>query len=436
MLRKEVSHKQGQAAITVVVLFMAGSFIVMGGISFPILKEIQAANELLQSKHAYYLSEAALEDVAYRISVAKSYDSTEILVLNGNTATVTVTNVTNGKNIVSKGNSSNRIRKTQMSIVEGTGAAFFYGMQSEVGGIILENSSSVRGNLYSNGTIVGSGSNLIAGDAVSAGALGLVEGVYATGSVFAHTIKDSEIDKDAYYMVIDDPTVTVWGTKFPGSPDQEASALPITDAQIDEWKADAEAGGVIASTDAECTGGLYTIETDMTIGPVKIECDLEIFKSSTNLSLAGAVWVEGNIKTKSGPKIHVDPSLSGKSIPFIADKPSDRITSSKIIIVNSAKFFGAGDNSFILMISQNNSAENSGTEIAIEGGNSAGGDLLVYAAHGEIRIKQSLTLKEVTAYRIRLQNSAEVIYESGLASLLFTSGPGGGFEVESWGEIE
>ena len=60
----------------------------------------------------------------------------------------------------------------------------------------------------------------------------------------------------------------------------------------------------------------------------------------------------------------------------------------------------------------------------------------MYAAHGEIRIKQSLTLKEVTAYKIRLQNSAEVIYESGLASLLFTSGPGGGFEVSSWGEIE
>ena len=435
MIGKEVSHKRGQAAMTVVVLFLAGSLIVMGGISFPIIKEIQGATEFLHSKHSYYLSEAALEDVAYRISVAKSYDTIEVLVLNGNIATATVTNTANGKDIVSKGSSANRIRKVQMSVVEGAGAAFFYGMQSGKGGIILENSSTVKGNLYSNGTIVGSGSNVIAGDVVSATSTGLVDGIKATGTVFAHTIQNSEIDKDAYYMVIDVPTV-VWGTKYPESPDQATSSLPITDAQIDEWKADALAGGLIASTDSECTSGTYTIDTDMPLGPVKIECDLIIDKSSTDLTLAGAVWVEGTIRTKSGPKIYVDPSLSGKSIPFIADKPGDRTTSSKIIIINSAEFFGAGDNSFILMISQNNSAENGGTEIAIEGGNNAGGDLLVYAAHGEIRIKQSLTLKEVTAYRIRLQNSAEVIYESGLASLLFTSGPGGGFEVESWGEIE
>ena len=120
-----------------------------------------------------------------------------------------------------------------MGVVEGTGAAFFYGMQSGKGGIILENSSTVKGNLYSNGTIVGAGSNVIAGDVVSATSTGLVDGIKATGTVFAHTIQNSEIDKDAYYMVIDVPTV-VWGTKYSESPDQATSSLPIPDAPISE----------------------------------------------------------------------------------------------------------------------------------------------------------------------------------------------------------
>ena len=174
----------------------------------------------------------------------------------------------------------------------------------------------------------------------------------------------------------------------------------------------------------------------MTIGPVKIACDLIIDKSSTDLTLSGAVWVEGNITTKSGPTILVDPSLAGKSIPFIADNPGDRTTSSQIFIQNSALFQGAGEDSYVLMISQNSDAENGGSEVAITAGNNAGGDLLVYAAHGEILLKNNISLKEVSGYRIHLQNFAKVIYETGLASLLFTTGPGGGYVVDGWWEIE
>ena len=88
------------------------------------------------------------------------------------------------------------------------------------------------------------------------------------------------------------------------------------------------------------------------------------------------------------------------------------------------------------MISQNNDAENGGSGVAIEAGNNAGGDLLVYAAHGEILLKNNISLKEVSGYRIHLQNFAKVVYETGLASLLFTTGPGGGYVVDSWEEIK
>ena len=120
---------------------------------------------------------------------------------------------------------------------------------------------------------------------------------------------------------------------------------------------------------------------------------------------------------------------------MIADNPSDRLTSSKAKITNSAEFFGAGLGSYILVVSQNESAENGGSEKAIEVENSANGDLLIYASHGEILLQNSVSLKEVTGYKIRIKNSAEVIYETGIASLLFTSGPSGGFSIDSWLEI-
>ena len=59
----------------------------------------------------------------------------------------------------------------------------------------MSNSAEVIGNVFSNGPIVGSNSNIVRGDVVSAGPSGLVDGVRATSSVYAHTIRNSEIEK-------------------------------------------------------------------------------------------------------------------------------------------------------------------------------------------------------------------------------------------------
>jgi hypothetical protein len=62
--------------------------------------------------------------------------------------------------------------------------------------------------------------------------------------------------------------------------------------------------------------------------------------------------------------------------------------------------------------------------------------LLVYAGHGKIVLQNGISLREVTGYRIEAQNSAEIIYESGLANILFTTGPSGGFTLSDWNEVE
>ena len=62
----------------------------------------------------------------------------------------------------------------------------------------------------------------------------------------------------------------------------------------------------------------------------------------------------------------VSSAQSGRSIPIIADNPSDRLNGSTVELENSAVFEGSGNGSHILFISQNNSAENGGSNVAID----------------------------------------------------------------------
>lgn len=432
--RYHAQHK-GAAMLIFVMFFLMASAALTYAISYSIYSDLIGYRLTYDSKQSFLVAESALEDIAYRYVAGLTPDATEVFVLQGVTATSTSVydSAEDAYVVVADAEDNKAFRSSSLALYIGTGASFNFGMQAGNGGILMENTSSVLGNVFANGSVEGHNSNIVYGDIISAGATGLADGVHATGSVWAHRIQDSLVEGDAYFTT--ESANVVYGTKYSPVADQATAPMPISDEQIEEWKDDAQNGGVIASTDPRCVGGIYTINTDTTLGPVKIECDLIIDKTTTDLYLQGPLWVTGNITTKSSPNIHVDASAAGKSIAIIADKPSDLTASSKILLEQSVTFDGNGANSFILLISQNNSSEVGGSESAINIKNSAAGDILLYAAHGTVLIENSASLKEVTAHKIHLKNSAQVIYESGLVNLLFTSGPGGGFSIGSWNEI-
>src|SRR3989338_2699942 len=136
-----------------------------------------------------------------------SVDTTETIDYGGYRATATTTSVSDGKEVAAAGSRDSYVRKSTMHLTSGSGASLRYGVQSGEGGIVLENSSSVSGNVYSNGPIDGAGSNLIKGSVVSAGPSGSIEGVHSTSSAFAHTITNADIDGDAYYETISNTSV-------------------------------------------------------------------------------------------------------------------------------------------------------------------------------------------------------------------------------------
>ena len=421
-------YNKGAAMLIAVIMFLFTSMTVVLGIVSPILKQAGVSKNLTLSKEGYYLASSATEDVFYRLKNGFPVSDSEQLSLNNATANILVSNTPTGKQILSTAEKNNNVRKIRTNIVLGTGVSFNFGVQSGPGGFILQNSSSVSGNVYSSGVITGSG-NMVYGDAISAGPNGLIDDIHTTGSAYAHVIQDSDIDVDAYYVTKTD--TTVGGISYPDSPDQPLADMPISDEQIGEFEATALAGGVISSP---CP---YKITEDRTLGPVKITCDLEISGNPT-ITLNSSVWVTGNVSIKNTAIIRISSSLGNKSVAIIADNPGNRITSSKIELANSSQFFGSGyPGSFIFMISQNNSAELGGDEEAISMDNTSnGGAVVLYASHGLININNSATLKEVTGYKIRAKNSAQIVYDTGLVSTLFTSGPGGGYQMLDWQEVE
>jgi len=426
---KNQEYSQGQAVITAVIFLLLISLAVIFGLVSPVLRESKISRDLILSKQSYFLAEAGAEDLVYRLKTGRQYNINENLELNGFSAAVATVDLSGDeKEIISTADVFNLIRKIKIKLTTDSGVSFHYGLQVGEGGLVMENNSLVSGNVYSNGPVQGFNSNLVKGDVVSAGPDGLVDGIYATSSVYSHNISNTTIDGDAYYVDIFNSTVG--GILYPNSSDQATSTLPIPDSTIEEW----ENAAALSEITSPCP---YVIKSDISLGPIKIACDLKI-QGSPIVTLFGPVWVTGNLEIENSAVIRLDSSLGKKSVAIIADNPSNRLENSRVMLKNSVRFEVSGiAGSYILVISQNNSSENGGSERAIETENSVSGDLLLYASHGEILLKNHANyLKEAAGYKIKLQNTANVIYETGLADLLFKSGPGGGYKISGWREIE
>lgn len=424
-----LNTNRGQVAIIATLFFVGITLVVSLGSSGAALKEELSSRSAVSGKGGYFLSEAGQEDVVYRIFSGKPVGNNVILSFGENIATTTIAApAPDQKEVTSLGGVGKNMRKTFVSLLVGEGTSFVYGVQVGDGGLLMENTSSVFGNVFSNGPVEGRNSNIVRGEAISAGPAGRIDGVHATSSAYAHTIVDSFIEGDAYYQTISGSTVL--GTLHPGSPDQAPRNLPITDEMIEGWKTVAEAAHVISGP---CP---YKIKNNTTIGPAKITCDVEISGSPT-VTLAGNLWVVGNLDIKNSPTIQASTALGNKSVVVVADNPSNRLTSSKIEIENSSEFLGSGQpGSYIVFVSQNNSAEQGGGEAAIEIGNTARGEIILFSGHGEILLQNSVDLREVTGYKVHLKNSAAVNYNMGLQSVLFSTGPSGGYQIIDWKEIK
>jgi len=246
------------------------------------------------------------------------------------------------------------------------------------------------------------------------------------GNVLAYNIENSVIGESASTTDIFGSTVghdlwcqnhslttTGWHTYCPTSVNPPAdpgpSTMPISDSLINEWKSDAETGGIIGS---------QTINTNTSMGPKKINGNL-IISTGKILTLTGSVYVTGSIIISGGGAgIVLDSSYGSSSGVIIAD--------GIISIGNNTLFSGAGDGSYLMTISTMNSS----TENAISVGNTFNGAIF-YAPYGIISLGNNSNFKEVCAYGLTIGNDLILDYEFGMAEIYFSSGPSGG-----WSELK
>ena len=162
------------------------------------------------------------------------------------------------------------------------------------------------------------------------------------------------------------------------------------------------------------------------------------------VTLKGTLWIEGDLTLNNNNKLLLDSSYGDKSGIIIVSDPNNEATKGKIYIEQNIIICGtqglnvaeddcaASNDTYILMLSTHSGADPS---YAVEVRNNANGAIF-YAHNGVAFIKNGADLKEVTAHELILDVNAFVTYESGLASASFTSGPGGGWIVNNWNEVQ
>lgn len=259
------------------------------------------------------------------------------------------------------------------------------------------------------------------------GSVGLIQdlriGTGGTGDGRANTINGSTMTGNKYCQVTDNSPACNTSQTDPSVID-----FPVSDANLTQFKAEGSVGGVIS--------GNYTPPgTASDLGPVEITGDLYIPGGHT-LNVRGTIWVHGTITVDIGATIKLDPAYGSDGGTIISD--------GYILLENLIEFQGSGQaGSYVLLISTNDcNGITSPTGLPCTTGNSAiyvsnnAGTVILFTPKGQMYFKNNAGAKEATGYRLFLENNAIITYDSGLANSNFSSGPGAGYVINSWKEIE
>jgi len=397
-------------------------FIVTGG-------EQKILTNITKSNQAYFTAEAGIEDALLRLAKGMHWEESSYpLNVANSTATVEISDIIGGsRTITSNGDAGSRIRKIQIVYqVSSEEVSFHYGAQIGDGGMEMGNNAEVKGNVFSNGSvIVPTGSADISDSIIVARSGNKIEGLNIGGNAKTDTCEDSAIVGNLTYVSGGSVVNCTVGGAISTQPNEiEAQDLPIPQSQIDEWKSEAS-----CNNNPECIiEGDYVLDGKVTgyLGPKKIAGNM-LLDNKAILIMTGTIWVVGDVTVRNGAGIKLDPASYGGLSGIL-------ITDGKIHIKPGVLLGGSGEEgSYILLISTN--AALAQVDPAIEVDNTTSGGIF-YTTQGAILIRNNVAARQVTGYKIYLEQNAVIDYEYGLRDAEFSSGPGGCWKVASWKEIE
>jgi hypothetical protein len=414
--------QKGFVALYLTILVLALVFGIVVSIYLLTLNQQKILRNITRSTQSYYLAEAGIEDALLRLKKKMNFSSPYSFKLGNGTTTVEISDIIGGsRTITSKGNISNTIKKIQVVYaISKQKVSFYYGAQVGAGGLIMGNGSKVLGNVYSNGSVIGAGT--IQNSVIVAGNGNRIEGITVGEDATVFTCKNSIINGNLTYV----SGGSVQNCQVKGSisirPNEiPPRDLPISQSQIDKWKEESANGGV-TTTDISISGTKI-------LGPIQIGTSSNpknlTVQNGATLIVKGTIYVTGNITFSNGSTIKLDSSYGSLSGVIIAD--------GVITVENNVIISGSGQpGSYVLILSTKSDTTNPVIDIR----NNSAGSAIYYANSGLIYLKNNMVAREVTGYKIQIENNAEIQYESGLEEANFSSGPGGSWEIVSWREIE
>jgi len=412
---KSIKKNQGSALLISLVIILSISVLIGSSLSFLALSSAANANNKVKSIQSYYLAEAGLEDAILRLKNNMQVASPNIITINDQSATIEISDeIGSSRTITSQGNTDERIKKVAATYTITTDQVdFFYGAQAGEGGIIMGNNSQIIGNVFSNGNISGQGeiteTAMLANNSI-------IEDAEVGGDLYTYSCNNVDIEGTLYYL----SGGSINGCNYSSAQEIESiepEDLPIPESQINDWKDQAMSGGIIY--------GDYTVSENESLGPVKITGSLTI-AINASLNITGTVYVQGNINTNNNSVIQLDSSYGSLSGVIVAD--------GKIELSNNAIMQGSGNpDSYLMLLSTNSSIDLNNPAIDLK--NNVGGAIF-YASQGVIYLHNNINIREATGYKLAIDNNAVISYEIGLENVNFSSGPGGGWSVENWHEVE
>ncbi|KPJ73658.1 hypothetical protein AMJ48_00405 [Parcubacteria bacterium DG_74_1] len=413
-------NQKGFVALAVTLLVLAIMFLIAMPLIVLILGQQRIASNLTQSNQAYFAAEAGIEDALLRLKETMQRSSPYSFSVGNATVEIIISDIIAWtRTVTATGNAAGRFRKVQVAYeLSGLAPGLHYGAQVGDGGLIMDGNSEVVGNVFSNGSVnLKQPESEILETVVVAGD---DNKIYGKGTVWGNAYADIcegessgqkiTVAGELYANDVTNCTSTILSNLDPLI---DAVPLPIATSQIEDWENEAADGGAT---------GTYSITSGSdSLGPIKIDGDLEV--DGAELIITGTIWVTGDITIRNpSTLVHLAPSYESASGVIIGDN--------LINLQEGSVSSGSGEpGSYLMYIST--SAAN--PAITIE--NATVADIL-YSNTGWISISQTGNMRSVNAYGINVANNSALIYEIGIESAFFTSGPAGGWMVTSWREIE
>jgi len=373
--REILNPESGQAVLIAVILSLAVSMMILFGLSLPIADQIKNSNDYVASKQALIDARTWPEEMLYRLNQKKNTPSILSMSTFNDAASVSISDVdVSTKQIISNGAFGLFKRKIKAIIKSNSDVDFNNGAWLSSGGLRMDNSSRINGDVFSLGNRLMLNSSAITG-------------AFSTSST--------------------------------------AVNMPISDDTINNWITQASSEQIINSS--VTISGTAT----STVGALKINGDLTI-KTSGTLTLNGPLYVTGNLSLNNSSKILLGSGYGPKSETIVVGGTIDIQQSA--YVGGSGQ---AGSTVILVSKSTAGCSDTSCTSIspAINVVNSAIASAILVAPHGAVYLSNSADAKGVLANYLYMANSSTITHDPMLYNIIFNSSTSTFWSITSLGEI-